>query len=145
MLLQRENFPFFFKVDTPVVYWSSQPGVELELQLPDTVTATAKPVLICICNLFHSSWQYQILNPLSETRDWTLILMNTSWFYYCWATAGTPLSTFYSSCLFSGYWVISVYGTFWILISYQIYGLQICSLILLSSCIGPIQNVHIFI
>ena len=26
----------------------------------------------------HSSWQHQILDPLSEVRDWTLILMDTS-------------------------------------------------------------------
>ena len=29
--------------------------------------------------LQHSSWQCQILNPLSEARDWTCILMDTNW------------------------------------------------------------------
>ena len=33
-----------------------------------------------ICNLHHhSSWQHQILRPLSEARNWTCILMATSW------------------------------------------------------------------
>ena len=31
------------------------------------------------CDLHHSSQQYWILNPLSEDRDQTLILMDTSW------------------------------------------------------------------
>ena len=31
------------------------------------------------------------LNPLRETRDWTLILMDTSWICYCWATMEIPL------------------------------------------------------
>ena len=34
----------------------------------------------CICNLHRSSWQRQILNPLSESRDRTSILMDTSQF-----------------------------------------------------------------
>ena len=39
-------------------------------------TATAMPELSHICDLHHSSWQCQILNPLSEARDWTCILMD---------------------------------------------------------------------
>ena len=35
--------------------------------------------------------QCQILNPLSGTRDWTHVLMNTSWVCYHWTTAGTLL------------------------------------------------------
>ena len=44
-------------------------GVELELQLPAYTTATAMPDSSRICDLHHSSWQHQILNPLSEARD----------------------------------------------------------------------------
>jgi len=44
-------------------------GVELELQLPAYAIATAMPDLSYICDLHHSSWQHQILNPLSESRD----------------------------------------------------------------------------
>ena len=41
-------------------------------------TATATLDLRCICNLCRSSQQYQIPNPLSEARDGTCILMDTS-------------------------------------------------------------------
>ena len=44
-------------------------GVELELQPPAYVTATVTPDLSGICDLYHSSWQHWILNPLSEARD----------------------------------------------------------------------------
>ena len=37
------------------------------------------------------SQQCQIPNALSEARDWTLILLDTSQVHYCWATTGTPL------------------------------------------------------
>ena len=53
-------------------------GVKLELQLPAHTTATATLDMGCICNLQHSSWQCQILNPLNRARDWTCILMDTS-------------------------------------------------------------------
>ena len=52
-------------------------GVESELQLPATATATWDPRLIC--DLHHSSQQCWILNPLSEARDQTSILMDTGW------------------------------------------------------------------
>ena len=32
------------------------------------------------------SWSF---NPLSEARDGSLILMDTSWVHYCWAPVGT--------------------------------------------------------
>ena len=51
-------------------------GVESKLQLPAYATATPDPSPIC--NLCHSSQQHQILNPVSEARDRTLILMDTS-------------------------------------------------------------------
>ena len=31
-----------------------------------------------VCNLHHSSWQRQTLNPLSEARDGTCVLMDAS-------------------------------------------------------------------
>ena len=40
-------------------------GVESELQLPAYTTATATPDLSHGCDLYHSSRQHQILNPLS--------------------------------------------------------------------------------
>ena len=53
-------------------------GVESELQLPAYATATAMPDQSHVCDLHHSSWHRQILNLLSETRDQTRILMDTS-------------------------------------------------------------------
>ena len=44
-------------------------GVELELQLPAHAIAIATQDLSHVCNLHHSSWQPQILNALTETRD----------------------------------------------------------------------------
>ena len=54
-------------------------GVELELQLSTYATAIAMPDMSCICDLHCSSQQQWILNPLSETRDWTCILVHTVW------------------------------------------------------------------
>jgi len=57
-------------------------GVKSELQLPtyatDTATATATQDPSHVCNLYHSSSQHQILNPLSKARDRTHILMDAS-------------------------------------------------------------------
>ena len=60
-------------------------GVKSELQLlvyelPVYITAaaTASEDPSCICDLYHSLWKCQILNPLSKARDQTHILMDTS-------------------------------------------------------------------
>ena len=59
----------------PSAYGSSQPGVELELQLLAyaTATATVRPDPRHILNLHRSLWQHQFLNPLSKARDGTWI------------------------------------------------------------------------
>ena len=64
-------------------------GAELELQLPSYTTAAATRDPSHVCNLHHSSWQCQTLNPLSKARDWTRVLMDTSCVHYWWATTGT--------------------------------------------------------
>jgi len=46
---------------------------ELQLSAYAIATATSDPSRI------HSSWQCWILNPLSEARDQTRVLMGTSW------------------------------------------------------------------
>ena len=56
----------------------SRLGVKPELQLQAYITATATGDLSHVCYLLHSSGQHQILNPLSEARDRTHILMDTS-------------------------------------------------------------------
>ena len=53
-------------------------GIESELQLLAYTTATTPPDLGRDYDLHHSSWQGQILNPLSEARDGTCILMDAS-------------------------------------------------------------------
>ena len=62
-------------------------GLKSELHLPATATRDPSHV----CDLHHSSRQRWILNPLSEARDPTHILMETSWVRYHWATTGTPV------------------------------------------------------
>ena len=54
-------------------------GVKLELQQLAYATARAMPDLSCIYDLHHSLWQYSILIPLSEARDWTHIFVDVSW------------------------------------------------------------------
>ena len=54
------------------------PGVESKLQLPAYRTVTATLHLSCICDLYHISQHCRILNPLSEARDRTHILMGTN-------------------------------------------------------------------
>ena len=76
-------------------------GVKSELYLPACTTVSSTPDPSCVCNLHHSSWQHQMLNPLSRARDWTCVLMDTSWIRYHWATMGTPslFQCLLSSCL----------------------------------------------
>ena len=53
-------------------------GAESELQLPGYTTTTATPDLSHVWDLCCSLWQQQILNPLSNARDQTCLLMDTS-------------------------------------------------------------------
>ena len=62
-------------------------GVQSELWLPATATATSDPSRIC--DLHHSSWQCRILIPLSEARDQTGNLMVTSRIHFHCAMMGT--------------------------------------------------------
>ena len=55
-------------------------GVTSEPHLLATATATAMLELSCICHLHCSSPQHWIRNPLSEARDQTCILTDTSQF-----------------------------------------------------------------
>ena len=54
------------------------PRLGVELELLAYITVTAMPDVSHICDLCCSSWQCQSLNPLSEVRDQTHILMVTS-------------------------------------------------------------------
>ena len=58
-------------------------GVKLELRLLAYATAMAARDSSCIFDLYYSSLQSWILNPLSETRDRTHILVDTSQICFC--------------------------------------------------------------
>ena len=65
-------------------------GFESELLLAYTrATATWDPSWAY--KLRHRSWKGWSLNPLSKARDWTRILMETSWVCYCWPKTGIPI------------------------------------------------------
>lgn len=67
------NFYFIFCFLGPHLQCKEVPGqgVQSELQLLAyaTATATATLNLSCVCDLHHSSWQHQILDPLRKARD----------------------------------------------------------------------------
>ena len=71
-------FFFFFGLFNDCTRAQPRLGVKLELQLPAMASATAMRDPSHVSDLHHSSWQHQILNPLSEARDRTLILMGAS-------------------------------------------------------------------
>ena len=70
-------FFFFFRL-LSVAYGSSHTRVKSDLQLPAYATGAATLDSSHVWNLHCSSWQCQILNPLSEARDGTRILRHTS-------------------------------------------------------------------
>ena len=78
MLLQMASFFFAFFRAAPEAYESSPARVELELQLLTYTIATATQDPSLNGDLYHSSWQRRILNPLKEARDQTHILMDAS-------------------------------------------------------------------
>ena len=59
-----------------------------------SVTVTATPGLSHVGDLYHSSWQHQILNPLTEARDQTRFLVDTSRVQFRCAPAGTTCKWF---------------------------------------------------
>ena len=81
---------FFFLGPHPWHMEVPRPRVESELQLPAYTTATATQNPSHNCGLHHSPRQHRILNPLSEARDRTFILMVPSRVRYHCATTGTP-------------------------------------------------------
>ena len=78
-------FPFFFFFllfwGTRATHGSSQARGQIGAVAPAHATATAMPDPSRVCNLQHRSQQHRILNPLSEARDQTLILMDPSQVY----------------------------------------------------------------
>ena len=73
----------------PMAYRSSQ--ARSQIKLPASASATAMQDLRCVCNPHHRSRQCQMIpDPLRKGRDWTWILLDTSWIRFCYATMGTP-------------------------------------------------------
>ena len=71
------NFLFFFFSGLDLRHMEvPRLGVESELQLLATATATATQDLSHTCDLHYSSWPHRILNPLIEARDQTHNLMD---------------------------------------------------------------------
>ena len=70
-----------------------RPGVELELQLPAYAPATAMRDPSHVCDLHHSSRQCWMPDPLSEARDRTSSLMDTTQNCSRWAMMGAPRSS----------------------------------------------------
>ena len=77
-----------------VVCFLPRLGVKSKPQLLAYDTATAMWDLSCVCNQHHSSWQCQILKPLSEAKYQTWVLMDSSQVRYCWAMMGTSRVVF---------------------------------------------------
>ena len=73
-------------------------GVKSELQLPACATATAAPDPSHVCDLHPSSWQCRFLNPLSEARDRTHILMDTGQTHFHCDPTGTPWQSYDRRC-----------------------------------------------
>ena len=75
---KKKKLSFFLSFLRPYQRHMEVPrlGVQSELQLPAYARATATWDPSRICDLQHSSWQRQILNPLSRVRDPTCILMD---------------------------------------------------------------------
>ena len=69
-------------------------GVQSELLLLAYARATATPDPSCVCDLHHSLWQCQILNPLSKARDQICNLMVPSRIRFCCAMMRTLVLSF---------------------------------------------------
>ena len=63
---------------TPVAYGGSQARGRMGAAASGLHHSHSNAGSSHICNLHHSSLQHQVLNPLSEARDRTCILMDTS-------------------------------------------------------------------
>ena len=95
LFLSLSFFFFFFCFLGPHSRHMEVPslGVESELQLLTYATATATQDQSLICDLRHSSQQCWILDPLSEARDQTHVLMDSSQVHFCCAAVGTPVQS----------------------------------------------------
>ena len=96
-------FFFFFCFLGPFPRHMNVPrlGVTFKLQPLAYTTATATPDP-SVCDLHQSSQRRWLPDPLSEARDGTIILTDTSWIRFHCATAGTLPFSFLSFFLGAG-------------------------------------------
>ena len=71
-------------------YGSSQARGQIRTTATTYTTPTATWDVDCVCDLHHSSQQRWILNTLSEARDQTWVLMDTSRVCYPLSHSGNP-------------------------------------------------------
>ena len=98
-------FFFFFCFLGPPLRHMEVPSLgDLTAMLPSAYRrATARPDPSSVCDLYHSSQQRRILNPLSKARDRTENLMVPGQIHFQWATTGTPANFKSSSWALSAY------------------------------------------
>ena len=70
-------YRIIIKCNEDIDFAVKKPSDKSELQLPGYTTATAIRDPQHIRDLYHSSQQHRVLNPLGKARDWTRILMDT--------------------------------------------------------------------
>ena len=75
---------FFFLLfrATPAAYGDSEARGRIGAVAAGYATTTP-PDPSHLCDLYHRSWQCRVLNPLSEARDQTCVLMDTSPVCFC--------------------------------------------------------------
>ena len=66
---------------TPVAYGGSQARGPIGAVAAGLHHCKAMPDPSLVCDLHHSSQRCRILNPLIKARDWTCVLMDTSWIH----------------------------------------------------------------
>ena len=87
-----------------------------------------------VCNLHHSSWQCQILNPLSEARDQTWILKDASQIHFHGAMMGIPM------CI--QYYMYYIYS---IIYTYKIYVYFVCIYVYFVCVYNIYLHMHIIL
>ena len=80
----------------------------------------------------HSSQQCWIFNPLSNARDWTHILMDTSQIHFLCTTRGTPKSVFHYCSKFDNI-LNTCFGTFLLVLKYEQKNVFLSLLIIVSA------------
>ena len=96
---QVSLFFLFFLFLFRAVPLSSQSRSRIAAAAPAYSTGTATPDLSCLCDLPHSLWQCQILNPLIEARARTRIFMDTSQFLNLLSHNGNSQIISFSCCM----------------------------------------------